>query len=374
MEGPDRTDQAKTLFLFSDTFIGQVDATGARKNARMIHNSVAILDGIEPDSAKMKFIWNKDSVGLPQSVFVPNTANTRGKANWYWLQDGFCHNKTVYIFGLIVSVDSTGAPGFMFKTTGVGLIKIPLELNGRPDLAKQSQLDVPLYFKSGNKTISFGNGVMPNTVEALAPSPDGYLYVYGGQSLCVARIAVDSLDDSTAWHYWDGKSWSQDISASASLGEGGSELSVTPVTQGSLKGKYLMVSMSLDANVFIRVGDSPAGPFSARKNVYVAPEWSVVDSIYTYNAKAHPSLSRNGDWLISYNVNTTSWSRNLKAADIYHPRFISVRFDPGAGMLRPRNGNLIGEKKVRLTEVGWRFGSGGGGGSRLDGRWMGMEF
>ncbi len=333
-EGPDRIDHSKTLFLFSDTFIGQVDVNGARKNARLINNSLAILDGRLPDSSKMRFLWGKDTMGLAKSVFVPNTPNTRGKSNWYWLQDGFCHNNNVYIFALVETTDSTGMPGFKFRTSGIALIKIPLGLDGEPDLSKQIQMDVPLYYKTGSKTVSFGNGIMPNTLEAGAPMPDGYIYVYGGQPLCVARIPVDSIENSTHWLFWDGKAWNTDIAASAALGEGGSELSVTPIAQGFLKGKYLMVSMSLEPNLYIRIGESPVGPFTARQNVYLAPEWSQADSIYTYNAKAHPSLSANGDWVISYNVNTTSWNRDLKFADIYHPRFVSLRFDPITGMMR----------------------------------------
>ncbi len=350
-EGPDRASQGKTLFLFSDTFIGQVDATGARKNARMINNSLAILDGAQPDSGKIRFLWNKDSAGLAQSVFIPNTPNTRGKVNWYWLEDGFCHHQNVFVFALVESFDSAGPPGFKFKTTGIGLIKIPLGVNGEPDLSKQTQMDVPLFYKAGPKTIHFGNGMMPNTTEAGAPAPDGYVYVYGGMPLCVARIPVDSIEDSTLWRFWDGTTWNKEISTSASLGEGGSEMSVTPLSQGSLKGKYLLVSMGLEPNVFVRVGDSPVGPFTTRTNIYLAPQWSQTDSIYTYNAKAHPSLSGNGEWLISYNVNTTSWNRNLKQADIYHPRFLYLRIDPISGIIRVTHRSKSSRKLLAMPYI-----------------------
>jgi hypothetical protein len=367
-EGPDHSAQGKTLFLFSDTFIGQVDSTGARKNIRMVNNTLAILDGSQPDSSKIRFIWGKDSSGGAKSVFVPSTPTTAGKDNWYWLEDGFCHKQNVYILALLESPNPSGPAGFKFQTAGVAMIKIPIGTNGEPDLAKHMQMDLPLFSHVGTKTIEYGSGLMPNTVEAGAIKPDGYLYVYGSPALYVARISVDSIEDSTQWRFWDGKTWSKDINLSVSLGDGGSELSVTPVAEGSLKGKYLMVSMGLSDNIFIRVGDSPIGPFTTRTNIYKAPEWSAADSIYTYNAKAHPSLSSNGDWLITYNVNSTSWNRNLRQADIYRPRFLSIRFDPVSGIWMGADKERISLRQPFLASKAMMGLDWHGAEKRLDGR------
>ena len=46
--------------------------------------------------------------------------------------------------------------------------------------------------------------------------------------------------------------------------------------------------------------------------------------IYAYNAKAH-HLSRHGELLVSYNVNTTSMDMHMKHAEIYRPRFVNIR-------------------------------------------------
>ena len=92
-----------------------------------------------------------------------------------------------------------------------------------------------------------------------------------------------------------------------------------------------MVSSGVEPNIFIRIGDSPMGPFGSRINVFKAPEWdTAAPKIYTYNAKAHPSLSWDGNWLVTYNVNTPSFAATVARADIYRPRFFVMRFEAGA--------------------------------------------
>lgn len=368
-EGPDRAEGEKTLFVFSDTFIGSVDSAGARKNSVMINNSLAILDGDKPDSSKIRFLWGKNDKGGAASAFIPKTPSTSGRTDvWYWLQDGFCHNGFVYNLPLIIEKDPAGLPGFQFKESGIGLIKIPLDSNGEPDLAKAEQKDTPL-FHSGSKTFYFGCGILVNTKLAGAPEPDDSVYVYGRNNLYVARVHADEFEDFSKWRYWDGKGWNTDIAASVSLGLGGPELSVMPIRSGVLKGKYVLVSLGIGKDLYLRIGDGPAGPFGAKLNFAVAPERDTAAKIYTYNAKAHPSLSSNGEWLVSYNVNTSDWNTNLANADIYHPRFLKLRFDPAAA-LRPtvRGGWKHGMKAAWPGRGEVRFQAGKGRESRLDGK------
>jgi hypothetical protein len=339
--------QGKTLFVFSDTFVGTVNAqTGARQNSTMIHNSMAILDGALPDSSRIRFIWG-GTANAPQTIFTPSTPRSATfPGSWYWLQDGFFHAGNVYLFTILVSPNPTGPPGFEFQENGVTMIKIPLGTNGEPDVARHTQFDVPLFHRSGTTTLFFGGaGIMPNTVQAGAHTPDGYLYVYGRLqgSLAVARILPAQIEDSTQWRYWTGAAWSNNIASAVGLGTGGAELSVTPIPDGPLAGKYLMCSSIMNGDVFYRIGDSPVGPFAARVNVYRTPEYNAAQAIYTYNGKAHPSISASGsDLLVTYNVNTSDWNLNLANADIYHPRFIRLRFVPNTPILSYKKaGNTV---------------------------------
>jgi hypothetical protein len=388
-EGPGRADETKTLFVFSDTFIGSVDsASGARQDAVMVNNSLALLEGGTPDADNIRFIWGSGEGGAPASAFIPQTPNTVNKTGvWYWLQDGFCHGGNVYIFPMIVEHNPDGPPGFQFHETDIGLIKIPLGNDGEPDLAAHSQMDAPLFWNQGDRTVYFGCGVMPNTQEAGAYSPDGFLYVYGrihppGEEikLGVARVLANDVEDFSQWRFWDGSGWSPDIGSTASLGRGGPELSVTPVSSGPLQGKYLMVSMQLERDLFMRIGDSPEGPFGPRINIYHTVEPDAGQGIYTYNAKAHPSLSTEGQWLISYNVNTTDWDTNLADADIYRPRFLYLRLDGATGLNRKGGPVLLNCQVPPLSGFILRWYEEEGGsefqrkGYRIDGRFTNVFF
>jgi hypothetical protein len=337
-KAPGRAEGGKTLFVFSDTWIGGVDAkTDERTGAAMIHNSLAVLDGAKPDPAKIHFLWGRTAAGKAASTFTPSTPSTVGKNAWYWLQDGFYHKGFVYILPIVCTPGGTSG----WNEVGVGFIKLPIGADGEPDPANAVQKDTPFKYNGPNGSYYFGNGIMPNTAEAGAPNPDGYVYVYGRFGLYVSRVLPDDFEDFSKWRYWDGSGWNTDIGKARSLGLGGPELSVSPITQGTLKGKYLLVSMSVEQNAFFRVGDSPWGPFGARTNIYQAPEWHTYGGgVFTYNAKAHPSLSANGEWLVSYNVNTADLALNLKHADIYHPRFFTLRLEPVTGILNPAPGRL----------------------------------
>ena len=93
-------------------------------------------------------------------------------------------------------------------------------------------------------------------------------------------------------------------------------------------GKYILVFqvMGLSDKVGVRIGDSPVCPFSDIIEVWKAPEWQ--KGLWTYNAKAHPNLSKPGELLISYNTITADfWNDIQKDATIYHPRFIRLKFE-----------------------------------------------
>jgi hypothetical protein len=335
-EGPGRADQTRHLFVFSDTFVGEVGPDGARRDTVMVNNTLALLDGGAPDPARIRFLWGTGEEGKPAAVFLPRTPLAeRYEKCYYWLQDGVCLDGVVYILPMLIGPNPAGRKGFKFRGLGLCLIAVPLGADG-PELSRHTQVDTPFYYTNEERHLFFGAGLMPNTVDAGAPEPDGYVYVYGryvsmrarGETqLAVARVPSDAFADLGAWRFWDGQGWSPDIDDTAPLGRGGPELSVTPVTEGPLAGKYLMVSMHVERALYIRVGESPVGPFGPRIDIYTTSEPDAGQEIYTYNAKAHPSLSTPGEWLVSYNVNTTDWDSHMRNGDIYRPRFLKVRFE-----------------------------------------------
>ena len=300
----------KNLFVFSDTWIGEVDSkTRERKKWKMINNSMATMSG-----KQIEFHWNKKG---DSSLFVPEQAK-----GWYWLQDGFIHKSHFYNFPMRIEKDPNGAEGFQFKTAAVDILKVSLK-DGLPQSESSQKIDGHLLTKINGHELFYGAGVYRE---------GDFVYVYGRLHkdfvvyLTVARVKVNGVEDRKAWRFWDGKNWNDDIQKSELLGEGGPELSVTKMKSGLLKGKYLLCSMPISRELFVRIGDSPYGPFGPKQVIYTTPDIKEIDGIYTYNAKAHPVLSKEGELLISYNVNATKLNLH-KNAEIYRPRFIRIKFE-----------------------------------------------
>lgn len=317
-----------TLLLFSDTYIGEVKDGKPQPGNTMVNNTVAYVTGREPDASHIHFHYKQAKDGKPETFFVPQTS-TLAKPQLFWLGDGFVNKEkdnTLYIFGY--KVERTGEGVFDFIEPGVSIIAVP---NGsQPPFEKQRQMETPLHLqhpKLGEGNL--GAGILVNTSWAGATAPDGYVYVYGSigmdKNLVAARVQPKDFEDFGQWRFWDGTGWNTDKNALHPITTAASnELSVTPLPNG----KYLLIFqvMGLSDKVGMRIGDSPVGPFSDITEIWTAPEWK--KGLWTYNAKAHPALSKPGELLISYNTITADfWNDIQKNADIYHPRFIRLKYE-----------------------------------------------
>ena len=138
--------QTRTLFIFSDSVIGDTENGTVKKGGfKMIHNLVAVLEGKEPVEEKFEFYWPEDETGAPTSLFEPQTPNTK-PGEYYWLGDGFVNidaDSTLYIFAYRVQDVPTGS-FFEFEQAGVSLIAIPP--GSKPPFREQRQLDTPFFF------------------------------------------------------------------------------------------------------------------------------------------------------------------------------------------------------------------------------------
>jgi len=317
------------LFIFSDTMIGEIKNNTMMPGATMIHNSVAILKGNAPDEKRMKFYWDKDTKGNPAPVFIPHTPKT-DTADYYWLGDGFVNRDAgndMYIFGYRVRNVSTDA--FGFREVGNTLIKIPE--GSRPPFKTATQRDTPFFLtdQQGDSG-SFGAGIYVNTKTAAAQHPDGYIYVYGvkgqGKKLLVARVLPRDFEDFKKWTYWDGQTWVNDMYAAAEVTEGVSnELSVSDLPDGRYALVFQLNGMS--TTVGMRIGATPAGPFGPVIKLWDCKPDLLKKTFVVYNAKVHPGLSKPGELLISYNINSVEFIKDLEThPNLYRPRFIRVKF------------------------------------------------
>lgn len=329
MDGVEKEGSAKdkeTLFWFSDNIWGRVSGDTIEGDWQMANNSVAYMQSDIAGKGNMTFHRSTDKEGKTASTFSPNTPNAK-PGEYYWLGDGFfnhARDSTIYIFGYrIINVPDAGI--YPFDDVGVSLIAIPK--GSRPPFVEHRQMDTPLFLKDsrGRGKVVFGISVLANTVGAGAPKPDGYIYVYGVRGmykeLLVARVPDRAFEDFAQWTYWDGKNWQSDIHNAASLANMvANEMSVSFMDDGRVIAVYQPGSNSPD--VMVMAGKAPEGPFQLPKKIWSTSEIYEDLDFYTYNAKAHPHLSKPGELLISYNVNSFDFADDIKK----HPHHLRPRF------------------------------------------------
>lgn len=184
----------------------------------------------------------------------------------------------------------------------------------------------------------------------------GVLYVYGirNQSplerrLLLARVPADAVPEPGKWRFYagDGK-WSSRLQDAAPIAEDlVNELSVEEYAAG---GRPLLVMVHSEPvfgrHIFVRTASRPEGPWTRPTPVYSVPELDRNRTYFTYAAKGHLPLSRQGELLISYVVNSHDFGAMFKDATIYRPRFISIPRGPYAPQTVHR-GCLRRRRRVR---------------------------
>ncbi|MBG9377339.1 DUF4185 domain-containing protein [Panacibacter sp. DH6] len=329
------TDTATVAFLFSDSMIGDIENDSLQPGYSMIHNSVALLKGRQPADSNISFEYVKEPGNKPGTLFTPAMPPAE-KGDIYWLGDGFVNtalDSSLFIFGYIIH--NTTDNDWGFAETGNMLIEIPK--NSKPPYTNYTQTPTPFFIKGASDTASdqgsFGAGIFVNTKEAGISNGDGYVYVYGvrgkQKNVMAARVKPAQFKQFDEWTFFDGTNWVKDITKAAAITDSASnELSVTPLPDG----RYIMVFTvnGLGYDVGIRVGKSPVGPFGKVMKIWNSDTLkSMSKQIFSYNAKAHPALSKPGELLISYNVNSFDFHKEIKQfPDLYRPRFIRLKIEP----------------------------------------------
>jgi len=320
----------KVLFIFSDSMIGEIgNDNKLQPGYTMTHNTVALLDGNQPIKDHMHFYWAADTNGRPKSIFSPTTPQTQ-KGDYYWLGDAFINNEAgnaTYIFGYRIHNVASGA--FGFKEVGNALIKIPA--GSQPPYKDQQQMDTPFYITdAAGGSGSFGAGIYVNTKSAGAIAPDGYIYVYGvrgkAKSLMIARVLPGDFENFSRWTYWNGKNWVADIQQVAAVTDHlSNELSLTALPDG----RYALVFQvdGISATVGLRIGATPYGPFGPIIKIWDCKPDMLKSTYIVYNAKAHPVISKPGELIITYNINSVEFDKDLQDyPNLYRPRFIRLKF------------------------------------------------
>ncbi|MFF4197926.1 hypothetical protein [Nonomuraea sp. NPDC001831] len=303
----------RTLWLFSDTFLGPLNANGTRPTtARIINNSFVLQDGDKLTTV------HGGTASDPRALLPPPDGT-----HWYWSGDGFVTGDRLQVMFNKYRLEGTGPMPFAFDQNVVATFSLS-------DLTKPKSV-TPLPSRAG---VAWGSAILP-----ASRSGDGYTYVYGvsdapiNKKMKVARVRGDDLRVGR-WQFYTPWGWSEvEEHAAETLSGIANEYSVTP-----WRGQFLMVSQdSTEAfNGLINAFTScdPFDGFTNRTPVYRMPEpgpfGSYLDGdVISYNPHVHFEQSTDASLLISYNVNSMD-NRAQPDADhyrdpsIYRPRFIRV--------------------------------------------------
>ena len=332
--GIDRNEKKDSiLFLFSDTMVGEIKNDSLQSGYKMVHNSNA---GYNKNASlnNITFEVAKDGEGKPGTVFIPQNGEYKKNGEYYWLGDGFINNSdnnNLYIFAYRIKDIDDKDVQFPFKQVGNDLISIPQ--NSKFPYDNQIQTELPFNKNLPDSLkISFGSGILVNTSEAGEKNPDGYIYIYGTRSsnhneAVSARVKPSEIENFDSWRFWNGKSWSTTSKDCAKLSNYVSnELSVTTLPNG----QYGLIYQygGIYPNIYMQTGPTPVGPFGKRIELWDTSKDITDPDLYTYNAKAHPAISKPGELLVSYNVNSFKFFDIIEdKPHLYHPHFIRIKFE-----------------------------------------------
>lgn len=309
---------ATIAWFFGDTWIGRIK-NDRHVNATLVNNSVAIQQGFNAATAKMRFFFGRAADGQPVAFIRPNDG--RG---WFWIFDGVMTAEGLYVF--LIQVDRTpGDTAFGFQVVGtwLGHVANPGE---SPALWRITQSKVPGSTFSAAGGMLWGSAILPI---------DNFLYIYGTaeavegdvsrKHMILARVAASSLADFSKWRFYADGHWATDYRRASPLGpDMPHEYSVTYLP--ALKQYAVVYSEDgFSKNILLRLSAQPEGPWCEPMRIFQCPEAEWDESIFCYAAKAHSTLSQRPDRLIiTYIANSADLDRVANDARLYRPRFLQV--------------------------------------------------
>lgn len=310
----------RIAWLFADTLVA-TGPDGGRPPFPTARNSVGLMTGSDPTTARMSFYWRTTRGGLPASFF-PEDGET-----WFWPGDGerLGPRGPLLVFLMRIRRDPGGSPGWDFKGAGWQAVRIP---NPDDDPAAWRIERVPSPQNPWNITVG----------SASVLARDGWLYAFGaGESPALEvylvrwPLAAAAAGDLSSPRWWTGKERGFVPQASLTtpprplFGGGQTEFTVHQTGQGPFVAIQTVGFGA--AAIGIRTAPALTGPWS-RVRVVLRPPESRRKGALIYAAKAHPELDADGALAVTYVSSNLDPATAVANEDLYYPRFIRVRREP----------------------------------------------
>lgn len=346
----------RVLWLFGDTWIGSIRGGKRQPGATMVNNSIAVHSVEQsagwkiPDSKAVHFYWGaNDAAGRPTAWAVPPRAtsgvpSTGERREWFWpaggglAVDGPATSRRLYLFFFRVCSNPRGQGVWTFTVVGSALGVVD-NMALPADRWKMRLLNFPHSLQPTEKRGEPADAEMTWGMAACLGAKEGNrqpqnAFIYGirkmgllNDSLVLARAPAAAIDRFQDWTFYAGKnSWASTAAAAAPLANGlVSEFSVERLQKGDRSTWVLLQSEPLlGKRIFLRTAPRPQGPWSTPQFVATVPDVERSRSYFTYAAKGHVALSRPGELLITYLVNSNQFADLMTDTDIYRPKFLRV--------------------------------------------------
>jgi len=358
-----RLPDGRTLWLFSDTFLGLVHGppnpagqphawrdAGVPGGAAWVRNAALVMSA----SGQLERTLIAGTATSPAPLFPDLSAHPR---HWRWPVAAVVEPRTPSAREDVVRVllwDRMEGPAPFIYGVPTGTEVATLSL---PDLRVESieRISDQGGVADWSRRVLYGTAVVRD---------GGWTYVFGGDDgragtparpsshVYLARAPVGRLGDASAWRYWDGARWQRDPAAGQTpgaqvLGDGGRRGTGSAFTLVRKGGTWVLFTMDAGeahgsglSAVTTYWACSPQGPWHGPGRGFVAPlppDSVPSGSVAAYNPQAHPEFTSghaDAELLLSYDVNWLSTEPSVAEANVnrnvtlYRPRFVRLRLKP----------------------------------------------
>ncbi len=332
------------LWLFADTYIGQVRDHRRLPGTRMVNNTLARharpAPGGAVDPRLVQFLWGPDDDQRHPTAWIQPTAEPadgpQAARAWYWLADALVipshPSPKLIVFLWRIERAGQGALGFRSIGSAMAIVDNP-QADWHQWQPRQVNVvhSIPSSAHDARQSpqIAWGSELifLPDEAGALQLLVFGYRQPAAGPTqIILARVPAGAVEQMERWEFKTRGGWSAKLGDAAPVASNvTTEFSVSRVEHlGGASWVLIHSEPFFGDRILARTADYPFGPWSPATAVYRVAPLDRQKKHFTYAAKAHPELSAPGELLVSYVVNSLDFGESSSNANIYRPRFVRV--------------------------------------------------
>jgi hypothetical protein len=332
----------RTLWLFGDSWIGPVREGRHAEGSAMVNNAIAVHgiahDGVPATPDSVEFLWGQDAAGKPAAWVVPSDEESSREKNLrYWptgggdvVTESGGGRSSLFVFLMRIR-DRSDSKDDVWNFEGCGSAVVRVENPADPP--RQWRKQVTTLTRPSSPIPPMERRIAWGAAAMVSPTDPMTVLIYGVDStdglnkkLLLARAPASSVDQFDNWSFKSAEGWSDRPADAASIADMVmDEFSMDRMEIGGVTRCVMVYNRPiLDDHIVVRLADQPEGPWSFPREIYRCPEPSQDKRLMAYSAKAHPELSKPGELLITYCVNSQDFWHMAGDASIYRPRFVSV--------------------------------------------------